>query len=261
MADYLYPNDHAAALARLRALERIEDDHTLEELRAVGVRAGWHCLEVGAGAGSIAYWLAEQAGPDGRVVATDLQPRLLDSGRCEVWRHDVSRDPLPPAAFDLAHMRHVLVHIPRAEHAPLLSRLWGTLRPGGILLLEESDFTTWQVSGETPEPLRSHGEAAIRGILALYRERGMDVHLGRHLARLAREAGFQVTRTTRRARSVAGASDEARFHQTTFRQLADSVSESRPAFAAAVEALVEGLADPRLAYTTRTTVAVTAQRG
>jgi ubiquinone/menaquinone biosynthesis C-methylase UbiE len=78
MTDYLYQNEHAVALSRLQALEQIEDAHTLEQLVALGIVVGWTCLEIGAGAGSIAYWLAAQVGNEGRVVATDVQPHLLD---------------------------------------------------------------------------------------------------------------------------------------------------------------------------------------
>ena len=39
--------------------------------RRVGV------LEIGAGGGSIARWLAERVGPTGSVLATDIDPRFI----------------------------------------------------------------------------------------------------------------------------------------------------------------------------------------
>jgi ubiquinone/menaquinone biosynthesis C-methylase UbiE len=36
------------------------------------VQPGWRCLEVGAGRGSMAVWLAQRVGPSGHVVATDV---------------------------------------------------------------------------------------------------------------------------------------------------------------------------------------------
>lgn len=260
MTQYLYPNEDAVALARLQALEQIEDDHTLEQLNAIGIGIGWRCLEIGAGAGSIAYWLAAQVGKEGSVIATDLQPHLLDSSRCEVWRHDIARDALPPQSFDLVHLRHILIHVPQAEHVGILSKIWHSLTPGGVLLIEESDFTTWQVNEGTPEPLRSYAEQGIETILGVYDERGMDVQLGQRLASLAQGVGFQITRTTPRARSVAGASTEARFHQATFQQLVSSLAHRRPEVTATLGRFVECLEDPRLSYTTRTTVAVSTLR-
>jgi hypothetical protein len=113
----------------------------------------------------------------------------------------------------------------------------------------------------TPEPLWSLGEQGIRAILAVYAERSMDVHLGQHLAPLAREVGFQVTRITRRARSVAGGSAEARFHKLSFKQLASSLTARQPEVAATITRFVECLEDSRLTYTTRTTVSVSATHG
>jgi len=59
------------------------------------VAAGWRCLEVGAGGGSIAEWLCDRVGPDGRVVATDLDTRWvakLSQPYLEVRVHDLLED-------------------------------------------------------------------------------------------------------------------------------------------------------------------------
>ena len=63
---------------RLRRLEAMSDRTTIRALDTVGVGPGWHCLEVGAGGGSVARLLGERVGPTGRVVAADLDPRFLD---------------------------------------------------------------------------------------------------------------------------------------------------------------------------------------
>ena len=55
---------------RLTLLEQIFDP--LSRRRRDMVQPGWRCLEVGAGRGSMAVWLAEQVGPSGHVVATDI---------------------------------------------------------------------------------------------------------------------------------------------------------------------------------------------
>ena len=59
--------------------------------------AGWRCLEVGGGSGSIANWLADRVGDTGSVVVTDIDPRFLNRSprrNVEVRRHDISTDPL-----------------------------------------------------------------------------------------------------------------------------------------------------------------------
>lgn len=60
---------------RLDLLEQIYDP--VSRRRRSFVQPGWRCLEVGAGRGSMAVWLAEQVGPKGHVVATDIDTRYL----------------------------------------------------------------------------------------------------------------------------------------------------------------------------------------
>src|SRR5215510_11104044 len=98
---------------RLSLLEQTEDPLSQRWLAALGIQPGWHCLEVGAGHGSIVRWLAEQVGSQGRVVATDLNPRFLteiELANVEVRQHDIRTDPLEPGRYDLAHCRLVLTH-------------------------------------------------------------------------------------------------------------------------------------------------------
>jgi 2-polyprenyl-3-methyl-5-hydroxy-6-metoxy-1,4-benzoquinol methylase len=94
---------------------------------------------VGAGGGSIAEWLAGQVGPDGRVLATDIDTRFLEQlshkKNVEVRRHDIVSDSLPERAFDLVHARLVLLHLPERDR--VLGRMAAALKPGGWLLTEE----------------------------------------------------------------------------------------------------------------------------
>jgi len=86
-------------------LERIFDAGTQRRLLATGLTSGWHCLEVGAGAGSIVRWLEQRVGPSGKVVALDTDPRFLrgsGSSTIEILQGDICDTDLPLATFDLA---------------------------------------------------------------------------------------------------------------------------------------------------------------
>ena len=48
---------HDTELARLRVLERVYDPYSHHALGFAAIQPGWRCLELGAGAGSIAWWL------------------------------------------------------------------------------------------------------------------------------------------------------------------------------------------------------------
>jgi SAM-dependent methyltransferase len=124
---------------RLQLLERLRDPVTVRRLRRLGVSAGWRCLEVGAGAGSIVRWLSDAVGPTGQVLATDIDTRLLhdlDAANIEVRVVDVLGDRWDLAGFDLVHARAVLHHLP-GRQARAIARLISALRPGGWLLVEE----------------------------------------------------------------------------------------------------------------------------
>jgi tRNA A58 N-methylase Trm61 len=58
-------------LTRLRRIESALDPQSHKLLTKTGVAAGWACLEIGAGGGSILQWLCERVGRDGRVVGLD----------------------------------------------------------------------------------------------------------------------------------------------------------------------------------------------
>jgi ubiquinone/menaquinone biosynthesis C-methylase UbiE len=124
----------------LSALESQYDPGTMRHLRTCGLTAGWRCLEVGAGSGTIAQWLSTCVGSSGQVIATDVDTRFLSettSSNLEVWRHDIVNDPLPELQFDLVHARLLLGHMVDPE--PVLRKLAASLKTGGWLVVEEND--------------------------------------------------------------------------------------------------------------------------
>jgi SAM-dependent methyltransferase len=138
---YAFDNALRVQLQRLRALQLVLDEGTIDVLEARGVEAGWHCLEVGAGGGSIAGWLCERVGPGGVVVATDINTVFLERqaySNLEVRVHDVRRDELPIGQFDLIHCRLLLAWLEKPQDA--MKRLVAALKPGGWLVVEEMDF-------------------------------------------------------------------------------------------------------------------------
>jgi SAM-dependent methyltransferase len=200
---YLFDNEDPDAGERFTALSTLLDPWTTSHLERLGVTEGWRCLEVGAGGGSIASWLAERVGRSGQVLATDLDVRWLETHlrapNVEVRTHDLVIDTLPERSFDLVHERLVLIHLP--ERMSVLPRLVAALRPGGWLLAEDFDGSV--VTNAFVDPDSDEDDVRNRivgGIQALLRQRGADASFAHTLPRLLREnglrqvgaAGFQV---------------------------------------------------------------------
>jgi SAM-dependent methyltransferase len=188
---YLLDKEAKEALRRLELLARIEDPGSIACLERIGVRKGSSCLEVGAGAGSVARWLCDRVGPTGRVVATDLDTRFLEplgSQVLEVRRHDVVSDALERDAFDLVHARHVLVHVPERE--AVLEKLVDAIKPGGWVLLEEIDRTTDAPDPMAPESMKALYDKVVGEIYDFVSEKGLDPTFGAGLFGRLRRLGL-----------------------------------------------------------------------
>lgn len=137
---YTLPNGGNFADERLALLGAAYDSASIALARRLGARAGWRCLEAGAGGGSFARWLCSAVLPGGRVLAVDADPRHLsdlpDRGG-EVAQLDLVVDDIPEGVFDFVHTRFVLLHI--ADRDLVVQRLARTLAPGGVLVFEEGD--------------------------------------------------------------------------------------------------------------------------
>ena len=134
--------DIPGAEERRRLREELFDPATFEQLECVGVRRGWSCIDAGAGRGSVAQWLARRVGPEGRVLAVDVDLELLRSIEeplFEARRHDLGSDGRVGEGFDLVHSRFVLEHISRRD--AVLSELVDQLRPGGWLVVQDAEFS------------------------------------------------------------------------------------------------------------------------
>jgi SAM-dependent methyltransferase len=162
---------------RLETLARWRDPRTKRILDEIKVQPGWTCLEVGAGAGTVSRMLAERVAPDGVVWSTDIDLRFhLDPiAGIEVKHLDIVNDPLPEAMFDLVHARALLQHLP--ERDAVLDRLVAATKPGGWVIVEDSDFEVFE-SQPLPEPLATVARVMHAGGRA---RRGWDPNVGRRL--------------------------------------------------------------------------------
>lgn len=193
---YLLDNRRTEAAERFDAFTALFDPTTFRHLEGLGVGPGRRCWEVGAGGTSVVSWLAEKVGPDGEVVATDIDTSLLAPVArppVRVRVHDVGAEQPPGEGFDLVHARLVLVHVPDRERA--LRSMIRALRPGGVLLVEDADPALQPlVCPDEHGPEQELANRLRRGFRRLLADRGADLSYGRRLPRLLREAGLDDVR-------------------------------------------------------------------
>lgn len=205
--DYVFDRDWSREQERLTSQARLLDAGTIAQLEALGTRAGWRCAEIGAGAGSIARWLAQRvAGAGGGVVATDVDLRFLAGcaqDGLEIRRHDIVAGPLEPDAYDLVHTRLLLRHLP--DRARALGNMVASLRPGGWLLAEDFDLATADLF-HPPSDVQIKVNRALEHLLA---HRGVETRYGIQLLAALRAAGLVDVAAEARLRVVPLGSPDA----------------------------------------------------
>ncbi len=201
---------------RLALLEHIFDP--LSRQRRDLVQPGWRCLDVGAGRGSIAIWLAERVGKNGHVVATDIDITYLKGlspPNLEVRRHNIledSLDALEPGSFDLVCSRFMLFWL-AGKQERAIRRMVECLRPGGWLVDEEGDWG--MVAPVDPShPYAASFDGTWRAG-EWWTSRGYDPSFGRKLPTLFERCGLENIRHEATAEVVRGDSPWASWWQQT----------------------------------------------
>jgi SAM-dependent methyltransferase len=214
---YIFGNSDEREGERLAGIQAAWDPGTFRHLSDLGVAEGWRCLEVGAGAGSVARWLCERVGEKGSVVATDIDTTLLDGldlPNLEVRRHDIRTDELPEGEFDLIHTRLVLIHLPTRED--VLRRLVDALAPGGWLLVEDISFAGAGTAGR-------RGSVAFRSLLtplkAMLEAHGADLGFARRVPILFNRLGLTEVGAEGRVTVLVGGSPNVRWVLPTLERI------------------------------------------
>ena len=144
------PDDFERYLAKLEDPARAEWQKPDEVLDALGLRPGDTVCDIGAGPGWLSLRAARRVGPEGRVYAVDVEPRLLAVLHERMRTAGVSNvtpvfalpdDPLvPPGSCDLVLVVNAYHHFP--DGPAYLGKLARLLAPGGRIA--NIDFQGWE---------------------------------------------------------------------------------------------------------------------
>ena len=234
---------------RLSLLEEVFD--TVSIRRRSLVQAGWRCLEVGAGRGSMAVWLAERVGRSGRVVATDIDVTYLerlDVRNLEARQHNIlddPLDPLEPGSFDVVCSRLMLFHlVGRQEEA--IRRMVLCLKPGGLLIDEDADWGT-TAPVDPSHPLFADFHRAWRDG-DWWATRGYDPRFGRTLPALFERSGLETIHHEASSEVVRGGSPWARWYRESLDVIAQAAGAQTAQQIDEHRTITSALADPSLLF-------------
>ncbi|MER7379342.1 class I SAM-dependent methyltransferase [Streptomyces lanatus] len=172
-------------LDQLRLFESKYDPVTRAVIESLDVRPTWRCLELGAGAGSMSYWLAGQV-PEGGVLAVDIDDSRLDADQAPqltVRQADITATEFEEGGYDLVLARAVLEHLKDPDE--LLTRAARWLAPGGWLVVEDFYYLPAEHAATAV------GRTLVAGYVRRMREQGADLGWARHLPASLARAGLE----------------------------------------------------------------------
>jgi len=191
-------------LERLRIQAKLIDPITRQFLVEAGIAPGMRILDVGSGAGDVAFLAANLVGPAGQVVGVDRSAVALTAARSRAEKQSLTNvtfleSELSAMAFgqpfDAAIGRYVLCFQP--DPVSTLRVIAKQVRSNGIILFHEPDRGQMRSVPPVPTYDRAHqwvGEA--------YRRTGADVKIGTKLYSIFLAAGFAAP--TMRLHAVIG---------------------------------------------------------
>lgn len=178
-----------------RLIEQAELLRPLTErmLRAAGIGAGMHMLDIGCGVGDVSFLVSELVGPGGSVVGIDLDGnavRLAEERRAAraianvVFRVGDARSVHFELPFDAAVGRFILMFM--SDPTAALRLIAEKVRPGGILAFHE-----W-VAGISTASANQPALASFQNLISKTFERsGASLGTGAELYWRMRDAGLQ----------------------------------------------------------------------
>ncbi len=186
--------DQPSELQRLQLQSRVWEPSGRRLLDKIGEGRGARVLDVGCGAIGWLRLLSQWVGPDGEVMGTDIDDAMLAAagqfvdteglGNVVLMKDDLFESKLESSSFDLVHARFQIA--PLGRGADQIASHMRLLRPGGTVVLEEWDVSSWHFN----PPARAL-ESFIELVGQSFVRSGGDMYVGRQLLDLLRGFGIE----------------------------------------------------------------------
>lgn len=228
--------------ARLRILSRVMHATTTALFNRLGVNAPLMCLDVGCGGGDVTLELARRIGPLGRALGADTDETILVLARREAQEQGIVnvefrvfdiRTQYAGCEFDVVYARFLLTHLDDPSGA--VAAFYRHLRPGGLVILEDIDF-----SGSFTYPESTAFQRYYELYCTVVERRGGDANIGPRLPILLADGGFENVEMS--VVQPVGTQGEVKLiNPITMENIAESVLQDGLASQAEIDAVVEEL--------------------
>jgi ubiquinone/menaquinone biosynthesis C-methylase UbiE len=165
-------------------------------LDRISITPGTRAVDVGCGPIGILNLLSERVGSKGKVVGVEREARFVEMARAEMSKRglrnvevihaDALETGLEKNSYDVVHERLVLINLPTATQGAILREMFSLLRPGGTIVLQEYDATSYVCYPE---------HASWNVLLGIFNDtfyaKGGNEYIGRSLASLLRSVGAE----------------------------------------------------------------------
>lgn len=167
---------------RLIEQSRIYGESTRLLCERAGISKGMRVLEIGSGAGDVAFMLAELVGTSGQVVGVDINPNILETARQRAADAEIknvkfitgdARELTFDEKFDAVVGRFVLMYMANPDKA--FVKFISHLKPGGIVAFQEPEYTLYPAISHPDTPLINQ---LYQWILEVFEHSGAHLDMG-----------------------------------------------------------------------------------
>ena len=179
-------------LSRLRAQARFLESATRAFLQEAGLSPGMRILDVGSGAGDVAFLAADLVGRNGTVIGTDKVAAAVEAATANArdgglgnvtFRVGDAAGMSFEQPFDAVVGRYVLLF--QADAGAMLQALARKVRPGGLVVFHEPDWVNARSMPTVPTY-----ERCCRWVQDVFRLSGTDCNMADRLYGIFVRAGL-----------------------------------------------------------------------
>ncbi len=147
----------------------------------IDIHPGWKCVDLGCGPMGVLDPLSRRVGVSGQVTGVDHNPYYIQAAKkfinqkhltnVLVINGDLFNNSLKSHSFNLCHMRFVFSE--KGCDRKLLEKMIDLTQPGGVIVSQESDWTTWKCY-----PQKTPWSIIRNAMIALFEYKGGDINAG-----------------------------------------------------------------------------------